>query len=586
MSQVVALVQDPILRFTDNTGNPLVGGTLYTTVGGIAFPTWSDSLGTIQNTNPIVLNARGEIGTNTGVSSPLFVAPNVSYTFILSDANGNLIWSAPNIVSPSTVNAIVAGLTQLSLLSILNINLQTPAEIAANVTPVNLQNPPGSLLRYGADPTGAADSSTALLNACKCNADVFDDYPGGGLYQIASEVQPPNFPLTIRGQAKNNRDVAGNVGTVFYFTSSVTGAAALAFSYVDNLRIQNIGFQFASGIYRQFGVHVKTIGSAVGQLRSSIIEACAFVGTGPSDTNGGVVIDSGTGVNQYSAFNTIRDSYFTGLLSGITLTGNCTPNTIIGNSFVGYSGAGSIAAGYGIDLYSPTVEVKILSNYFEGWTYGIYSDGAEQIVQVSNDYENCTHGFNWVQTTAPHIANLSLAEIGIAGIYSGQANLDASQIQLMGGIGWLATGGAIGSTRGFQEGEGSGTNLRAQILGYGASPGVVMAVNGSGAISAQTTTTWSVSFVGGHIYLDFSVSATLTGATTSALILPIPGGYFPVVNCQIPCSVTNNGATAFGVAYAATGAATLLIGLGAIGAGNFTAGAVGAVGQIKIRIVS
>src|ERR1039458_2036749 len=137
MSTLVALVQDPILRFTTNSGDPLVGGQLYTTVGGAPYATYSESTGTIQLPNPIVLNQRGEIATQAGTSSPLFVVPNYAYTYSLFDANGNPIWSAPNITSPSTVNAVVSGVTQAIGAFGALLYPQTQAEIAANLIPTN-----------------------------------------------------------------------------------------------------------------------------------------------------------------------------------------------------------------------------------------------------------------------------------------------------------------------------------------------------------------------------------------------------------------------------------------------------------------
>jgi hypothetical protein len=59
----------------------------------------------------------------------------LAYTFSLFDANGNLIWSAPNIISPSTVSAILTGLTQPVLGAILW--PQTPSEQALGLTPAN-----------------------------------------------------------------------------------------------------------------------------------------------------------------------------------------------------------------------------------------------------------------------------------------------------------------------------------------------------------------------------------------------------------------------------------------------------------------
>jgi hypothetical protein len=42
---------------------------------------------------------------------------------------------------------------------------RTAAEIAAGVTPTNVSYPVGNVLRYGADPSGVAGSSAALMAA-------------------------------------------------------------------------------------------------------------------------------------------------------------------------------------------------------------------------------------------------------------------------------------------------------------------------------------------------------------------------------------------------------------------------------------
>ncbi len=72
-------------RWVDGAGNPLYLGTINTYAAGTLTPiaTYKDSTGGSTNTNPIVLNARGECD--------LWLTPNVAYKFIVADANGNLI---------------------------------------------------------------------------------------------------------------------------------------------------------------------------------------------------------------------------------------------------------------------------------------------------------------------------------------------------------------------------------------------------------------------------------------------------------------------------------------------------------------
>lgn len=84
----------PILRFTDNAGNPAVGGTVLTQVGGVNYPTYQDVNGNTALPNPIPLNSRGEVSTAAGASAQCFLEPGVAYTFTLYDAAGNQLWQA------------------------------------------------------------------------------------------------------------------------------------------------------------------------------------------------------------------------------------------------------------------------------------------------------------------------------------------------------------------------------------------------------------------------------------------------------------------------------------------------------------
>jgi hypothetical protein len=78
----------PIQKFFDNSGAPLAYGQLTTWEAGTTTPiaTYSNYAGAV-NTNPIILNARGECS--------LWLLPNVAYKLSLTDANGNLIPGYP-----------------------------------------------------------------------------------------------------------------------------------------------------------------------------------------------------------------------------------------------------------------------------------------------------------------------------------------------------------------------------------------------------------------------------------------------------------------------------------------------------------
>lgn len=111
----------PIQKFFDNNGRPLVGGLLFTYEAGtpIKTATYIDSSGGTPNTNPIVLDFRGECR--------IWIEPLQSYKFVLSppgdsDPPANAIWTVDNITAgpPQEDNAAVdAG-------SVNNISLTIP----------------------------------------------------------------------------------------------------------------------------------------------------------------------------------------------------------------------------------------------------------------------------------------------------------------------------------------------------------------------------------------------------------------------------------------------------------------------------
>lgn len=86
----------PIQHFTDNDGNLCAGCKLFTYQAGTTTKqnTYTDSGGGTPNTNPVVMNARGE--------APVWLTPNQSYKFVLapstdSDPPTNPYWSVDNI---------------------------------------------------------------------------------------------------------------------------------------------------------------------------------------------------------------------------------------------------------------------------------------------------------------------------------------------------------------------------------------------------------------------------------------------------------------------------------------------------------
>jgi parallel beta-helix repeat protein len=146
------LCPTPILQFFGNDGNPAVGGSVLTQVGGSNAATYQDVGLTSPLPNPIPLNSRGEVSLSGGASSQCFLTPNVVYTFTIYDAQGNQLNYA------TYVNGVQVDLSQAALGASL-----WPYNAAFDGAPVvNNGWPYGDPRRFGMVGDGAADDTVAL----------------------------------------------------------------------------------------------------------------------------------------------------------------------------------------------------------------------------------------------------------------------------------------------------------------------------------------------------------------------------------------------------------------------------------------
>ena len=104
----VILAPPPILQFFNNQGQPNVGGSILTQVGGVNFAAYQDAFGTIPFPNPIPLNSRGEISNAAGISSQLFLVAGYAYSFTHLDALGNQISQASYVATLPAPNITFA----------------------------------------------------------------------------------------------------------------------------------------------------------------------------------------------------------------------------------------------------------------------------------------------------------------------------------------------------------------------------------------------------------------------------------------------------------------------------------------------
>lgn len=105
---MASLLPEGKQSFVGSDGLPLVGGKLYTYDAGTTTPrpTYSDAAGTTPNTNPVIMDSRGE--------ATIFWSG--SYKVVLKDAADNTIWSQDNVTDQM---GLLAGSSGSSLVGFL-----------------------------------------------------------------------------------------------------------------------------------------------------------------------------------------------------------------------------------------------------------------------------------------------------------------------------------------------------------------------------------------------------------------------------------------------------------------------------------
>jgi hypothetical protein len=155
-----ALSPSPKQQYFYADGTPLVGGKLYTYAAGTStlLATYQDSSGTVSNTNPVILDSRGEAN--------IWLSPGLAYKFILKDPDDATIWTVDNIdlglifsnviITGGTINGVIIGnitpaagsFTDLSASGTVTFNSNTQMQIPAGTTTERTTTPVNGMMRY------------------------------------------------------------------------------------------------------------------------------------------------------------------------------------------------------------------------------------------------------------------------------------------------------------------------------------------------------------------------------------------------------------------------------------------------------
>lgn len=269
---VTSLTPSPVQRFVDSNGNALSGGKLFTYSGGTTtkLTTYTDSTGTVAQTNPIILNTRGEPTNGPGI----WLTPGLAYKFVLApstdtDPPTNPIWTVDNVQSP--IPPVVQPQGRLTLTS------ATPYMTAGVSTTSSIFYTPylGNAIPIWNGSTfvqTAFSQLTMTLTAGAHPAGTFYDifvYLNAGVVSIGTGPAWTN--TTTRSAAITQTGAAGiwtNTATISLVNNGVTtaGVAANQATYVGSVWAGNNGnttmqFKPAAG---STGIGATGIGATLG----------------------------------------------------------------------------------------------------------------------------------------------------------------------------------------------------------------------------------------------------------------------------------------------------------------------------------
>lgn len=145
------IVNNPVVQFFDNNGRPLSGGKITTYLSNTTTPasTWQNEGLSVLNTNPIILNSRGE--------ATIWLTPDIQYTFVITDDKDNLIQTVNDIYGAFQAGSNVITAEQVTY---------NPAGLGAVATTVadKLQEFV-SIEDFGASPTATPDENYTAIQA-------------------------------------------------------------------------------------------------------------------------------------------------------------------------------------------------------------------------------------------------------------------------------------------------------------------------------------------------------------------------------------------------------------------------------------
>ncbi|MDB5956736.1 glycosyl hydrolase family 28-related protein [Ramlibacter sp.] len=268
----------PFLRFTStSTGLALVGGQVSTFAAGTTTPqaTYTDSTGGTPNTNPIVLNSRGEC--------ICYLDPSLTYKFVVKDSLGNTISTYDNLSGSDTVlrSALVAS-GGSALVGFLQAGTGAVSRLAQDK-----MRDVVSVKDFGAVGDGSTNDTAAIQAALNSvplgSTNSKTIYFPTGLYLITSGLTAAGRAVILRGDGPRSSMLVVAAGvTAMAFNATGCPAACIGMMNMGvvesgtqiamiGLTARNTGDFFLQNIYITTSGKALDIGSSAGDVTFTLM---------------------------------------------------------------------------------------------------------------------------------------------------------------------------------------------------------------------------------------------------------------------------------------------------------------------------
>jgi hypothetical protein len=250
----------PKLQFLDSSGVPLSGGKVYTYAAGTTTPavTYTDYTGNTANSNPIILDSRGECSIWLGTSL---------YKIRLDNASNVTIWTVDNIGGAATL-ANLAASGGSSLIGF----LQAGTGAQTRTVQSKLRDVV-SVKDFGATGNGLTDDTSAIKTAILAvkNAGGGDVIFPQGTYKVSATLQGADG-VRLVGASATNRWRSARTGVVINYTGSGSAVAVTPSASVgiDSFQMYGIELNGSSSSAGTNGLFLNAVAS------NSYIEGCLF----------------------------------------------------------------------------------------------------------------------------------------------------------------------------------------------------------------------------------------------------------------------------------------------------------------------